>query len=655
MTREHFAAYVASLEPAANRNPAAHARRTAALALLGFAYLIGVLIVCLAVTVALGILVVRFPNALTIKLGLGGVLLFAGMGWSIVKSMWVRLPPPEGRPLTRAEFPKLFEAIDDVRGKLSAPAFHCVVLDSQYNAAVHQIPRLGLLGWYRNYLVLGLPLMQGLAPEEFKGVLAHEFGHLSGQHGRFGHWLYRLRLTWMQAIAHLQQQSTGWLAKPLTAFLDWFWPKFNGHAFVLSRANEYEADDAAARIVTPTVMGHALTRVALQARSYQEDFWEGLGRRALVEPEPPAAPYREAAELMRNLLAAPTAAKRLEIAFRCDTHYGDTHPCLRERLQALKVLPKGVPVDTSPIGLSTPNTTAAVEYLGEQESILMRELEQRWLTLNAAAWKERFAAGEKLRSELAAQESASITAPGNGSPEAGIPIDTATSTPPTPDALWRRAELILQLHGDAAAVPLLEQLVQAQPLHVSAAFVLARHLLSRDEPRGEVLLEQVLAQDPALTHEAAELLHAYYTRTGQREKLAGLLRRVDQADAHVESAQRERVQVSPGDTFEPAGLTEEQRTKLIAVLIAEPKVIKLQAVRKQVAHFRDQPVDVLVLHRRRHWWKPESREAPTQLAQSVLDKIELPGVIHIIPADKNGKWVRALSRVDGSLIYERAK
>ena len=42
-----------------------------------------------------------------------------------------------------------------------------------------QLPRLGIFGWYRNYLIIGMPLMKSLTCEQFKAVLAHEFGHLA--------------------------------------------------------------------------------------------------------------------------------------------------------------------------------------------------------------------------------------------------------------------------------------------------------------------------------------------------------------------------------------------------------------------------------------------------------------------------------------------
>ena len=39
--------------------------------------------------------------------------------------------------------------------------------------------------------------------------------------------------------------------RPVIAFIDWFWPRFNASAFVLSRAQEYQADAFAARVTSP--------------------------------------------------------------------------------------------------------------------------------------------------------------------------------------------------------------------------------------------------------------------------------------------------------------------------------------------------------------------------------------------------------------------
>ena len=92
-----------------------------------------------------------------------------------------------------------------------------------------------MFGWLNNYLVLGLPLLRALSPAEFRAVLAHEFGHLSGKHGRFSGWIYRVRQTWIQILVSVHQERSyaSFLFEP---FLEWYAPYLNAYSFVLARA-----------------------------------------------------------------------------------------------------------------------------------------------------------------------------------------------------------------------------------------------------------------------------------------------------------------------------------------------------------------------------------------------------------------------------------
>jgi Zn-dependent protease with chaperone function len=73
------------------------------------------------------------------------------------------------------------------------------------NAGVQQVPRFGIFG-SRNFLVLGLPLLQAVTPTELRAVVAHELAHLSRSHGRVNVWLYRIRATWGQLLESLEER-----------------------------------------------------------------------------------------------------------------------------------------------------------------------------------------------------------------------------------------------------------------------------------------------------------------------------------------------------------------------------------------------------------------------------------------------------------------
>src|SRR5579862_3747448 len=228
MTKQSFEAMVKRLEPAARANPALYRFRVATFAVLGYAYLAATIALLIALLV-LGILAMK-ANVVALKF----LIIYVPFLGLVLRSMWVEIHPPTGFEVKRRDAPALFERIDRLRKALRAPRFHRVVIDDAFNAAVVQVPLLGLFGWHRNHLVIGLPLMKALTPEQLDAVIAHELGHLAGGHARFSNWLYRLRLAWSQLLDALQRtRSRG--AFLFRGFFDWYVPRFEAYSFPLAR------------------------------------------------------------------------------------------------------------------------------------------------------------------------------------------------------------------------------------------------------------------------------------------------------------------------------------------------------------------------------------------------------------------------------------
>src|SRR6185503_13477577 len=129
-------------------------------------------------------------------------LVLAGL---VMRSMWVSIPIPDGKELSEDNAQPLLALISELREALNGPSVHHVLLSDEFNAGIVQIPRFGMFGWLQNYLIVGLPLLQALSPQEFRAVLAHEFGHLSGRHGKFSGWIYRQRESWIQILTRVHQ------------------------------------------------------------------------------------------------------------------------------------------------------------------------------------------------------------------------------------------------------------------------------------------------------------------------------------------------------------------------------------------------------------------------------------------------------------------
>src|SRR6185437_7467931 len=98
MTQDYFESLVRRLEQEAAANPAGYRRKLGALAFLGYGYITAILVLLIG------------GAALILWTGIEvnhAMLLLAKVGWAllaliyvVLRAMWVRLDPPQGRPLT---------------------------------------------------------------------------------------------------------------------------------------------------------------------------------------------------------------------------------------------------------------------------------------------------------------------------------------------------------------------------------------------------------------------------------------------------------------------------------------------------------------------------------------------------------------------------
>jgi Zn-dependent protease with chaperone function len=634
MTREEFDALIQKLEKVSRKNPRLYIARIIGLVLLAYSYLLLVLLGSLALCILMIVMVCYAPVA--IKLAIIGLIAFGGIFLAVLRGLWVKLEPPKGQPVTRAQAPKLFTLLDELRVVLNCKPFHQVFIVGDVNAGVVQIPRLGIFGWHRNYLVLGLPLMQILAPEEFKAVLAHEFAHSSRGHGRFGNWLYRVRRTWAQVFEQMAKHRTRF-GSVLFKFLNWFWPVFNGHAFVLARANEYEADACSVRLAGADAAASALIRTRVDGALLGEKFWPEIFSRANEEVEPPADVLFALGQALKKGPAADDATRWLRQAFLMETNNADTHPCLKDRLRAIGRLPSEIEAGKFPeLPPPVPRQNAAEFFLGDYADVVAQKMSEDWKKAIAPQWKTRNEQARKIAGELA-------------------DLEKPTDTPRTAAQIWEKAKKIVELHGDGAAVTALEQVIAHEPRHAAANFILGRHYLQTDDSRGVDFMETAMAADPALAQNGCHLLHAHFNRTGQRDKLRPLENRFDEFQKVNVLAQQERAAISAADTFIAHALTEQQIGELQKIFGSEADIGSVAVARKQLQHLPNSPCFAIGLKVKVAWWKARGEAANKKLVQRILKQVRLPGHFVVFVSEKNLKALgKKVFAVPGSIIYERA-
>ena len=623
MTQDDYESLVRRLEQEAATNPAGYRRKLGALAFLGYGYVAASLILLIggaAFIVWMGATVNR------------AALLLGKVGWAflvliyvVLRAMWVRLEPPQGRVLTSAECPDLFRLIEELRAKGAAPRVDHVLLTSDFNAAIVQHPRFGIFGGTRNYLMLGLPLMQSLSPEEFQAVVAHEFGHLSGAHGRFGAWIYRLRTGWARLLGALQTHNH-WGAALFTRFFNWYAPLFNAYSFVQARQQEYEADRISVEAVGREATASALLRVNTHGEFLSETFWPSIFKRADEDPAPTMSPFSMLGPSLRQGDPAFAPDRSLAKALAQRTGYGDTHPCLADRLKAIAV---------EPFVPGSIESSAADALLGATAENLRQDLDERWRISVKQWWDRRHHYANESRTRLVALER------------------KAEAEPLSEEEQWDRARFTEEFGSSDAAMVLYSQILERNPQHVGALWRRGQLLLARDDPQGIDQLSAAARIDRKLEQPACAALVGFHRRHGREVEAKECEKRYWELSEQGELSRRERATVRSTDRFIGHGLDSTVVTAFARGLQEVGGVKRALLVRKVVKYRPERPLFVLGVISDMPWWKWTTRAFEKELVARVGRECNPPGDILIVSVRLNTAFRRPLRRVRGGEIYRR--
>src|SRR5262245_25782628 len=172
MTRQEFDALVRRIEGRYAGRQAALERTSTAWVVLGLSAIaswIGVLLALGALAFVLGVMIA--PPGGIVAIGLGVVLIVFAVTQAGL-FLLVDQVPPDGRLLRAGEAPALAALLDSLRRDLQCRPFDEVRISMDFNAGVREIPRLGVFGWPRTILEIGLPLATMLEPGELRAILA---------------------------------------------------------------------------------------------------------------------------------------------------------------------------------------------------------------------------------------------------------------------------------------------------------------------------------------------------------------------------------------------------------------------------------------------------------------------------------------------------
>ena len=540
------------------RNTVNYQLKVAALAAIGYGY-IGA--ICLALFSSLWLVRWLFESTqqrvITVDLNQLWLLFIPVM----LVTFWVQYTPLSDREIDRQEFPELFALIDELSIKLKTPKIHHVVINYDHNAAIYQAPRIGLLGWYQNYLLLGLPLLQSLTPEQFKATLSHELGHLAGNDSSFTGYVFRVRQMWEQLTADNNFFIFQW-------FFRWYEPLIKAYSFVSVRDREYAADALAKRMTSPEIAASDLIQTYIYQHYLQEGFSKELDRQARTSEVPPTDVVTQMLAVLRQPLDPQAAQVWLGLILGEATDTDDTHPCLSDRLAA--------------VGYPTPKTwtpspileTAAEYYFGDRLADLAAELDLRWYESRKMQWLRQYQQAQYQQEYLAKLNLQSNNAP--------LTLNQATI----------QADLTTELHGELIALNLWQEILARSPDHPQANYQVGKALVHRGHLSGCAYLERAIELDPDLVIPSCEELYRFHTFQGD---LASAEIYLDWRQQHLPKQWRSKLErnIKDTDKFVPHNLDPDLVTEIYHKLANYPAIERAYLVCKPMQIFTDRPLYIL--------------------------------------------------------------
>jgi len=620
--RKRFESLVRKAEAEIASNPGRYKLRLMLLAAFGYLVIFGflaLLIVLLGGTLYAALL----SSGLFILLVKSKIIFVIGIAiWVLFRSLFVGISAPTGLVLRRKEYPALWNEIDSLRNELKALPVHEVVMVPEMNAAVAQTPRLGIFGPHKNTLVLGLELLMTLTPAQARSVLAHEFGHLSGEHGSFGNWIYRKRLTWAR-IGQAFSENGGIAEMPMTKFMSWYVPRLAGYSFALARSQEYEADAVAARLTTREDAAAALMLVNVRDELTPAAFWKPLLQRAITDPEPEARTFTKLYEHLKTVPMNSTLAdQKVGAALRNKTGIADTHPALRDRLKAIAA---------GPVSLAQ-GAMAAEAWLGAGLSQVLAHFDAEWLERNRDGWRQRHEGAQVAQRHLEAL--------------AEKPASDLTQI-----EAWQLASILEDIRPDIDPLPAYQAYKARFPDDPDADFAIGRILLiEREDPAGLAYLETA-ANHRSYGETAAGMIAAHHQSHDQPELAEHWTARAEAAYDRMNEARAERSDAFVTDTFVKARLDDAELARIAEAIrqtAVGKKIKQLWLAEKSVKHFPDLPVYVLAAKPKFFAWNKE--EIGQRLAGELTQQIELPDAWIFVPAVNSNRALVKKIKAGGRAI-----
>lgn len=441
---------------------------------------------------------------------------------------------------------------------------------------------------YRSSMVVGLPLLQAVTPEQFRALLRSEYALLAHPYGQLFH-RYAGRLSARQGLFTNLDNKRHWGADLFLFLSKSILSRLTAHFFLLSRVAHQEGDAAVVKDGHLNPLRDALANLSYKHRIIENLVWPGLYRKA----DDTGATALDPFSVIHLELSREHDPEEAKLKLNEAMMPGENLPLIpgpSERLAMLNVTAH-VPEEQS---------TAADHYFGANLADVIERVNQSWNRTFSDTWGETLIQRRQFREDL----------------DMLIKEAEETSDSKKQSRLLLRAgqireELLLEEGEWQEALELYRQAIFADPNSAAARLAAARLLLAHGEDEGLDLLRSVLESTDEVEPRvyAYEISESYLRQKGMDDEAKRFEEEHAEAshdarkelNAEQRAAEIERGSLNPSDVLLPHELSERDVCALCRVLKRYPRVREAWLVRKEVKHFVEYPFYVLGVELTRPW------------------------------------------------------
>jgi Zn-dependent protease with chaperone function len=600
-----------ALEREARNSPCLHALRLSCYIAIGYFWPLVLLVMCaIGTAVVLSLFMLAWDEVgvqgvfvWLVLLGATPFALYVLIGAMVQKSS--ALP---GQRISPQDAPELFALIEQVRAASGSPMLQQVNLDHQSNARTVLRRRSGIWGRTRYSLVLGVPLMAALTPEHLRAVLAHEFGHTTGEGDRFAAWVNRVVRTWADMVQSQEGKPTvygrllGWFAR-------WYVPWLLRSTLAVRKLHEYAADRASAAVVGPENAASALAALVWAEHRLGRSFIAGLWHETVQSELPPGDYMQRVIRFMATEVDPQWVTVWRAIELRRRGRVVDEHPALIERIialdaaQVLQAPQDGYAADG--VRATIAPEASALSLLGPCREKAICRANAMWKAQVIASWRNEHRIAVELAKEGEDQSDASPGA--------------------VADREWWDLQADLRYCDPIAALQLIREYLCRHPEHPEANYDMGRLLLAEEDDAGRAFLEAAIAGDSDWTFSALRLLLNYYRDAGRDQEADEVAARWRTYEAAVKSHRKHAGRLGRSERLLPHDLKPRQLRELWLCINRVPHISRAYLAMRGVRVISDKPVYVLAV-------EPGSLMQPIRprVARAIAQSMPVPCTVVVL-------------------------